>query len=139
MLPSAHKQFRFCQSSRDAREAKKGAGSADDFFKSFIANSDGVIAPARFGGDKQAKHSDGASSSGLRSMSTNLVAPPKGLDKYFMRCHPIREMGLVLPPPRLVQPTELSRRQTEILRLPDVDEDVLEIPRSIGKLIKFRI
>ena len=120
-LPSVHQQIRFSQAVRNCRDAKKNVIVSDDVYDSVL--TDPVAAIPHPGPSKQA----GISSTGtsLRS-SSGFGITSKSMDAYLKCCQPIRDLGLCLPPARLAQPSELSRREQEIYRMPDSDDEVIE-------------
>lgn len=125
-LPSIHEQFRFCQAAREAREGKRTGVSAEDMLRP-------VAEPQSMYQGKQSSHDRGSKQAHelSRASSSTSIAYNKNYELYYSRCHPIRELGLAVPPPRLVQPSELAKRKMEIFRMPDGEDELVEVPRGI--------
>jgi hypothetical protein len=123
-LPSVHEQIRFCQAAREARESKRSGVSADDMLRP-------VVEPQTYHGKQSQDRGSKQSQDLSRAASSGAVSFNKNYELYYSRCHPIRDMGLTVPPPRLVQPLELTKRKMEIFRMPDGGEELVEVPRGI--------
>ncbi len=138
-LPSVLDQIRFTQASREYRRNGNSVMGDELLYLNIPVQEQGVSSTSRFGekqprnsfgGEKQLRGSSDSSVSGLRGSISSGILSSKINDIFQTHCHPIREMSLIVPPPRLVQPSELSRRQNEICRVMDTDEEIVEIPRS---------
>ena len=122
-----HEQARFSQAVRDAKESKRDKITAEDYNNVVFMNQSQIIPQNIHIPGKQS--SSAVSGAGLRSSSaTSNSGPNKVLESYVSSCHPIRDLGLAVPPPRLVQPVELSKREHKIYSLPDSDDESIELP-----------
>jgi hypothetical protein len=145
-LPSVHEQIRFAQAVRDCKDAKKSTVSSDDVYGAVLADpAQPAVHTPHFQGKQSSSAAAAAAAGGLRSASSVPSAASKTMELYQSSCHPIRDLGLAVPPPRLVQPAELSRREHEIYRMPDSDDELIELPEgytpgpsfsSFGKLVE---
>lgn len=124
-LPSLHEQARFAQAVRDCKDAKRCIVSLDDVYTSVLVEPSQLVHHGYLG-----KQSGIISSSGLRSNTNPIILSNKNMDLYQSRCHPVRDLGLAFPFPRLVQPAELSRREHELYHMPDSDEESIELPEG---------
>lgn len=122
-LPSIHEQARFSQAVRDCKDAKRTVVTSDDIYSAVLMDPSQVSVQSSFAPGKQ---SSIAGSAGLRHS-----VPPisnKNMELYLEKCQPIRDLGLVLPLARFVQPAELSRREHEIYGMPDSDDELIDLP-----------
>lgn len=127
-LASIHEQARFSQAVRDCKDAKRTVVSSDDIYSAILTDPSPLTASHSYGSEKQ---SSIASNVGLRNTAgPATLASNRSMEVYLSRCHPVRDLGLAFPLPNLVQPAELSRREHEVYRMPDSDDETIELPRG---------
>lgn len=111
---------------RDAKEAKRVLVDSDDVNNAVFVEPKNVTSSQGYASGKQIE----ANSSQTAHLRSGSSAPnhSKIMETYQYSCHPIRELGLVLPPPRILLPVELSRREHEIYNMPDSDDEIIDLP-----------